>query len=55
MADARNAAPDYSNSATLGDKKKRARPRIDRAVALTVPLQDVRCAKGDCNQDYAPG
>jgi hypothetical protein len=56
MANCTKKAPDYSIAATLGEEEKlHEHPRIERAFALTVTPQDVRCAKGDCNKDYAPG
>lgn len=48
--------PDYSLESVLSDQPKDAeQPKIIATVQISVESPEVRCEKGDCNQDYAPG
>ena len=48
--------PDYTLETALIDNRKDCKnPEIVQEISLEVESADVRCLKGDCNQDYAPG
>lgn len=54
--DISNERPDYSIERISTDKYEDCKdPKIKSAVLLEVQSSEVRCMKGDCNQDYAPG
>jgi len=48
--------PDYSLDAAANKKSQEMKsPKINSVTVMEVESSDVRCSKGDCNQDYAPG
>lgn len=47
---------DYTLDATASNEEPASgAPTISTVLALEVDSAEVRCMKGDCNQDYAPG
>lgn len=47
---------DYTLDATAPKEEASSEaPTVSAVLALEVDSAEVRCMKGDCNQDYAPG
>ena len=50
--------PNYSLEAFVVADEQQCRvdaPHVDAAVTIEVESPELRCMKGDCNQDYSPG
>lgn len=49
--------PNYSLEAFVADEREFEvdAPHIETAVKIEVESPELRCMKGDCNGDYAPG
>ena len=51
-----NGKPDYSlEAAANGENRNVNSPEIKSITVLKVESAKIRCSKGDCDQDYAPG
>lgn len=49
-------SPDYSLDAVANKKSQiMDSPKIKSVTVMEVESSDVRCSKGDCDGDYAPG